>query len=50
LPLATLPPGKYTLEVNATDVHSNQTISRTADFTVKVPQEIKTQASAAPGR
>ena len=50
LPLATLTPGKYTLEVNATDVHSNQTISRTADFTVKAPQEIKTQASAAPGR
>src|SRR5215472_3139174 len=50
LPLATLSPGKYTLEVNATDVHSNQTISRTADFTVKAPQEIKTQASAAPGR
>src|SRR5947208_1494503 len=50
LPLATLPPGKYTLEVNATDAHSNQTISRTADFTVKAPQEIKTQASAAPGR
>src|SRR5690242_6827275 len=50
LPLATLPPGKYTLEVNATDVHSNQSISRTADFTVKAPQEIKTQASAAPGR
>ncbi|HEX8837811.1 MAG TPA: GWxTD domain-containing protein [Candidatus Acidoferrum sp.] len=50
LPLSTLAPGKYTLEVNATDLHSNQTISRTADFTVKAPQEIKTQASAAPGR
>lgn len=50
LPLATLPPGKYTLEVDATDVHSNQSISRTADFTVKALQEIKTQASAAPGR
>ncbi|HEY6946001.1 MAG TPA: GWxTD domain-containing protein [Candidatus Acidoferrum sp.] len=50
LPLATLPPGKYTLEVDATDVHSNQTISRTADFTVKAPQVIKTTASAAPGR
>jgi GWxTD domain-containing protein len=50
LPLATLTPGKYTLEVNATDVHSNQTISRTADFTVKASQEIKTTASAAPGR
>src|SRR5437773_9678825 len=50
LPLATLPPGKNTLEVNATDAHSNQTISRTADFTVKAPQEIKTTASSAPGR
>src|SRR6516164_2877372 len=29
LPLSTLPPGKYTLEVDATDTHSNQTISRT---------------------
>jgi GWxTD domain-containing protein len=50
LPLATLAPGKYTLEVNATDAHSNQTISRTADFTVKAPHEVKTTASAAPGR
>jgi GWxTD domain-containing protein len=50
LPLATLPPGKYTLEVNATDTHSNQTISRTADFTVKAVPELKTTANAAPGR
>ena len=50
MPLATLPPGKYTLEVNATDTRSNQTISRTADFTVKAPPESKTTASAAPGR
>ncbi len=50
LPLATLTPGKYTLVVNATDTLSNQTISRTADFTVKAPQQIKTTASAAPGR
>src|SRR5213082_2679537 len=50
LPLATLPPGKYTLEVDATDVHSNQTISRTADFTVKAPHVVKTTASTAPGR
>jgi GWxTD domain-containing protein len=49
LPLSALAPGKYTLEVNATDTHSNQTISRTADFTVKAPPELKT-ASAAPGR
>jgi GWxTD domain-containing protein len=50
LPLATLPPGKYTLEVSATDALANQTISRTADFTVKAPQGVKTTASAAPGR
>jgi hypothetical protein len=50
LPLATLTPGKYTLEVNATDRLSNQTISRTAEFTVKVPLETKTAAIATPGR
>ncbi len=51
LPLATLPPGKYSLEVNATDTLSNQTISRSAEFTVKAPAETKTAAAnAAPGR
>jgi GWxTD domain-containing protein len=50
LPLSTLTPGKYTLVVSATDTLSNQTISRTADFTVKALQQIKTTASAAPGR
>jgi GWxTD domain-containing protein len=50
LPLATLAPGKYTLVVNATDALSNQTISRTAEFTVKLPQEVKAAANAAPGR
>src|SRR5467141_2462576 len=50
LPLATLSPGKYSLEVNATDTISNQSISRTAEFTVKAPQETKTAANAAPGR
>src|SRR5258705_2979476 len=50
LPLATLAPGKYSLEVNATDTLSNQTISRTADFTVKAPIEIKAAAIVAPGR
>src|SRR6516165_3808154 len=50
LPLSTLPPGKYTLEVDATGTHSNQTISRTADFTVKAAPEVKTTASTAPGR
>jgi len=50
LPLATLTPGKYTIEVNATDTLSKQTISRTAEFTVKAPQEVKAAANAAPGR
>jgi GWxTD domain-containing protein len=50
LPLATLAPGKYSLEVNATDTLSNQTISRTAEFTVRAPAETKTAANVAPGR
>jgi len=50
LPLATLTPGKYTLQVSATDVLANQTISRTADFLVKSPAEPKSAAIATPGR
>ncbi len=50
LPLSTLLPGKYSLEVNATDTLSNQTISKTADFTVKASPETKTAANATPGR
>src|SRR5579859_8158039 len=52
LPLATLAPGKYTLEINATDTITNQTITRTAEFTVKAPaaSPIKSAANTAPGR
>ena len=50
LPLATLSPGKYSLEVNATDTLSNQTILRSAEFTVKAPPETKTVANVTPGR
>src|SRR6266446_166498 len=52
LPLATLAPGKYTLEVSATDTLANQTISRSAEFTIKPPIAVpaKTAANAAPGR
>ena len=52
LPLGTLTPGKYTLEVSATDSLANQTILRTADFTVKPPGAVptKTAANTAPGR
>jgi hypothetical protein len=46
----TLPVGKYTLEVSATDMLANVTISRTADFTVKTPVEQKTAANVTPGR
>jgi len=33
----TLAPGKYKLEIQATDLVANQTVSRTADFTVTPP-------------
>jgi GWxTD domain-containing protein len=45
LPLATLTPGKYSLEVVATDGLSNKTISKSADFVVKPPAETKTAAN-----
>ena len=47
LPLATLAPGKYSLEVVATDTLSNKTVTKSADFTVKAPAETKTAANAA---
>src|SRR6266852_4905239 len=51
LPLVTLTPGKYSLEVVATDTLANKTVSKTAEFTVKAPVETKTAAIAgAPGR
>src|SRR5271168_2312072 len=51
LPLATLAPGKYSIEINATDTISNQTISKTADFTVRGPLEpTKAAANTVPGR
>jgi len=50
LPLATLQPGKYTLEVSATDKLAQATISKTADFTIKSPVEQKAAANVAPGR
>jgi GWxTD domain-containing protein len=51
LPLATLEPGKYTLEVSATDSLSKATISRSADFSIKTAAEQKSAAAlATPGR
>jgi GWxTD domain-containing protein len=45
LPLTSLAPGKYTLEVSATDALANQTVSRSAEFTVKAPPQVKTVAN-----
>jgi GWxTD domain-containing protein len=50
LPLATLAPGKYTLEINATDKLAQSSITRTAEFSIKLPVEQKTAANATPGR
>lgn len=50
LPLATLTPGKYTLEVSATDKLAQASISRTAVFTIKAPVEQKAAANVTPGR
>jgi GWxTD domain-containing protein len=50
LPLATLAPGKYTLEVSATDKLAQATISRSAEFSIKSPVEQKAAATVTPGR
>jgi len=44
--LATMPPGKYRLEIDATDAVANQTVSRTADFTVAPAAATAAQASS----
>jgi hypothetical protein len=43
--LATLTPGKYSIEVVATDTLANKTVSKTAEFTVKAPVETKAAAN-----
>jgi GWxTD domain-containing protein len=51
LPLASLAPGKYSIEINATDGISNQSVSKTAEFTVRGPLEpTKAAANTVPGR
>jgi len=50
LPLATLAPGKYTLEVSATDQLTQTTVSRSAEFSIKAPVEQKAAANVTPGR
>jgi GWxTD domain-containing protein len=53
LPLATLTPGKYSLEIVATDANSTKTVTKTAEFSIKVPADTKTADNAGkptPGR
>jgi GWxTD domain-containing protein len=46
----TLPPGKYKLDIQATDLVANQTITRSADFTVTPPAVAqKVATNGAPG-
>ena len=44
VPPQTLPPGKYRIEIKTTDAVSNQSISRSADFTVTSPPNEKVAA------
>jgi hypothetical protein len=44
----TMAPGKYKLDIQATDLVSNQTVSRTADFTVTPPIANPNVAKTAP--
>jgi len=51
VPLKTVPPGKYKLEIQATDLIANQTVSRTADFTVlPAAANNNVTANGVPGR
>jgi GWxTD domain-containing protein len=51
LPLATLAPGKYTLEVTATDKLAQTSVSRSADFSIRNSTEPpKAAANVTPGR
>jgi GWxTD domain-containing protein len=45
-----LPPGKYTIELKATDLLANTTITRTAEFTVTPPANDKVAVNGASGR
>jgi GWxTD domain-containing protein len=50
LPAQTLAPGKYRIEIKTTDAVANQTISRSADFTVTPPPNEKIAAQTSPAR
>jgi GWxTD domain-containing protein len=46
LPVASLAPGRYTIEITAIDLLTNETVIRTADFTVKPAPPAKPAATA----
>ena len=50
LPAGSLAPGKYKLQVRVTDTLSNQTISRSADFTVTAAETPPAAARSSSGR
>ncbi len=50
VPLQNLPPGKYRIDIKATDALANQTVSRTSEFTVTPAAPQNTAAQAAPPR
>jgi hypothetical protein len=50
VPLQNLPPGKYRIDVKATDAVANQTVSRTSEFTVAPAATQNTAAQVSPPR
>jgi len=48
IPVASLLPGRYAIEVTAIDLHTNYTVIRTADFTVKPAPPSKPAATVRP--
>jgi GWxTD domain-containing protein len=50
VPLENLPPGKYRINIKATDAVANQTVSRTSEFTVTPAAAQNTAAQASPPR
>jgi len=50
VPLENLPPGKYRINIKATDAVANQTVSRTSEFSVTPAAAQNTAAQATPPR
>jgi GWxTD domain-containing protein len=48
LPVASLAPGRYTIEVTAIDLLTNETVIRTAEFTVKAVSDAKPASTRTP--